>query len=111
MALVVFRSKAAAEIYMFPETAYRLLQIIDKADSPKGVITADQVPDALAKLVAAVDAEKAAAADAARDREQADRRGDPAGAQQPVTLSQRAFPLIEMLRLAAKRNADVTWGV
>lgn len=112
MALVVFRSKAAAEIYMFPETAYRLLQIIDKADSPKGVITADQVPDALAKLVAAVDAEKAAAADAAREREQSDRRGDPPGSQQqPVTLSQRAFPLIEMLRLAAKRNADVTWGV
>lgn len=111
MALVVFRSKAAAEIYMFPETAYRLLQIIEKADSPKGVITADDVPDALAKLVAAVDAEKAAAADAARDREAADRRGDPAHAQQPVTLSQRAFPLIEMLRLAAKRKADVTWGV
>ncbi len=112
MALIVFRSKAAGEIYMFAETAYRLLQIIGKADSPKGVITSDQVPDALNKLVAAVDAEKAHQAEAARDRDTADRRGDATGTQQqPITLSQRAFPLIEMLRLAAKRNADVTWGV
>ena len=27
-----------------------------------------------------------------------------------VTFSQRAFPLIEMLRAAQKKNADVTWG-
>lgn len=112
MALVVFRSKAAGEIYMFAETAHRLLDIIGKADSPKGVITADQVPDALTRLVAAVDAEKAQQAEAARERDAADRRGEPpAPSQQPVTLSQRAFPLIEMLRAAAKRNVDVTWGV
>jgi hypothetical protein len=112
MALIVFRSKAAGEIYMFAETAHRLLDIIGKADSPKGVITADQVPDALQRLVAAVEAERAQQADAAREREGADRRGDAATPQQqPVTLSQRAFPLIEMLRAAAKRNVDVTWGV
>jgi hypothetical protein len=114
MALVVFRSKAAGEIYMFAETAHRLLDIIGKAaDSAKGVITADQVPDALARLVAAVDAEKAQQADAARERDAADRRGEPPATaqQQPVTLSQRAFPLIEMLRAASKRNVDVTWGV
>jgi hypothetical protein len=112
MALVVFRSKAAGEIYMFAETAHRLLDIIGKADSPKGVVTADQVPDALARLVAAVDAEKAQQAEAARERDAAERRADaPIAAQQPITLSQRAFPLIEMLRAAAKRNVDVTWGV
>lgn len=113
MALVVFRSKAAGEIYMFAETAHRLLDIIGKADSPRGVITADQVSDALAHLVAAVEAEKAQHADAARERDAADRRGEaPATTQQqPITLSQRAFPLIEMLRAAAKRHVDVTWGV
>jgi hypothetical protein len=113
MALVVFRSKAAGEIYMFAETAYRLLQIIGKADSPKGIITAEQAPDALNRLVAAVDAEKAQHADSAREREAADRRGDTPGASRepPVTLSQRAFPLIEMLRAAVKMNVEVTWGV
>jgi hypothetical protein len=111
MALIVFRSKAAGEIYMFAETAHWLLQIIGKAETPRGVITADQVPDALARLVAAVDAEKAQHADAARERDEAERRGDTPAGERPITLAQRAFPLIEMLRAAAKRNVDVTWGV
>src|SRR5262249_51810664 len=111
MALVVFRSKAAGEIYMFAETAHRLLDIIGKGESPRGVVTADQVPEALAKLVAAVDAEKAAQAESARERDEAERRGETPAAERPITLGQRAFPLIEMLRAAAKRNVDVTWGV
>src|SRR5215467_2689809 len=111
MALIVFRSKAAGEIYMFAETAHRLLEIIGKAETPRGVITADQVADALARLVAAVDAEKAQHADGARERDEAERRGDTPAGGRPITLSQRAFPLIEMLRAAAKRNVDVTWGV
>lgn len=111
MALVVFRSKAAGEIYMFAETAHRLLSIIGKGDSPRGVITADQVADALARLVAAVDEEKAQHADAARERDDAERRGETPAGERPITLGQRAYPLIEMLRAAAKRNVDVTWGV
>jgi hypothetical protein len=111
MALIVFRSKAAGEIYMFAETAHRLLDIIGKADSPRGVITADQVSDALARLVAAVDAEKAEQANAARERDEAERRGENPTKEPPITLGQRAFPLIEMLRAAGKRNVDVTWGV
>lgn len=111
MALIVFRSKAAGEIFMFAETAHRLLTIIGKADSPKGVITADQIPDALAKLTAAVDAEKAELANAARERDAAEERGEKSAAERPVSLGQRAFPLIEMLRAAGKRNVDVTWGV
>jgi hypothetical protein len=111
MALVVFRSKAAGEIYMFAETAHRLLSIIGKGDTPRGVITADQIADALARLVAAVDEEKAQHADAAREGDDAERRGQTPAGEQPITLGQRAFPLIEMLRAAAKRNVDVTWGV
>jgi hypothetical protein len=111
MALVVFRSKAAGEIYMFAETAQRLLDIIGKASSSRGVITAEQVPDALARLVAAVDEEKAQHAGAARERDQSEQAGEPSGAERPIRLGQRAFPLIEMLRAAGKRNVDVTWGV
>jgi hypothetical protein len=112
MALVVFRSKAAGEIYMFAETARRILQIIGKQDAPRGVIAAEQVADALARLVAAVEEEKAQLKAAERERDEAERRGEPPpAAERPVTLGQRAFPLIEMLRAAQKKNADVTWGV
>ena len=112
MSLVVFRSKAAGEIFMFAETTRRILEIIGRSDTPRGVITADQVPDALNRLVAAVEQEKALAREAAAAAEQEDRRGaeGPTGAP-PITLGQRAFPLIEMLRAAQKRKVDVTWGV
>ena len=109
MALVVFRSKVAADITMFAENARRIFEIIGRPESARGVITAAQVPDALQRLTAAVDEEKEqhrlAAAHAADD----DSEGKGVQAR-GVTFSQRAFPLIEMLRAAQKKGADVTWG-
>ncbi len=108
MPLVVFRSKAAGEIFYLAENARRLFDIIGKAPAPRGVITAAQLPDAIAKLTAAVDEEKAQLKAAAQN-EEADERGG--GAQRAVTLGQRAYPLLEMLRAAQKKNVDVTWGI
>jgi hypothetical protein len=112
VSLVVFRSKAAGEIFMFAETARRIFDIIGKDEAPRGVITAEQVPSALARLVAAVDEEKAQLKAAAQASEGADRRGETeALGARAITLGQRAFPLIEMLRAAEKKRVDVTWGV
>jgi hypothetical protein len=111
MSLVVFRSKAAGEIFMFAETSRRILEIIGREDAPRGVITAEQVPAALQRLVSAVEQEKADAKAAAAAAEQADRRSEPTDTPQPITLGQRAYPLIEMLRAAERRKVDVTWGV
>jgi hypothetical protein len=113
VALVVFRSKAAGEIFMFAETARRIFEIIGKPEAARGVITADQVPAALSRLSAAVDEEKAQLKAAQQQHEEAERRGqgeETAGAL-TITLGQRAYPLIEMLRAAQKKRVDVTWGV
>jgi len=75
------------------------------------VITAEQVPDALARLQAAVDDEKAQLKAAAENADAAERRGDDAAALRAITLGQRAYPLLEMLRAAQKKRVDVTWGV
>ena len=112
MALVVFRSKAAAEIYMFAETARRLLQIAGKTESERGVIRAEEVDDALNRLTAAVEQEKAELRDDRTRRELDERTGDAHSERVlPITLGQRAFPLIEMLRAAQRKRVDVTWGV
>jgi hypothetical protein len=112
MALVVFRSKAAGEIFMFAETARRILAIIGKQDTPRGVISAEQVGDALGRLTAAVEEEKAQIEQAREEAEQAQRRGEPAAeGARAITLAQRAYPLLEMLRAAQKKKVDVTWGV
>lgn len=108
MALVIFHSKAAADITMFAENARRIFEILGRPESPRGVITSEQVPDALQRLTAAVEQEKGnqktepARTDSNEPSEVAQARG--------VTFSQRAFPLMEMLRAAQKKGADVTWG-
>ncbi len=109
MPLVIFRSKAAADITMFAENARRIFEIIGRPESARGVITANQVPDALQRLTTAVEQEKAQfrAASANADHDEPEGKGSQA---RGVTFSQRAFPLIEMLRAAQKKNADVTWG-
>ncbi len=111
MALVVFRSKAAGEIFMFAETARRIFEIIGRSEAPRGVITADQVADALERLIDAVNEEKAQLKAADEEAEQADKQGDANVQPRAITLGQRAFPLIEMLRAAQKKKVDVTWGV
>jgi len=111
MALVVFRSKAAGEIFMFAETARRIFEIVGRPDAPRGVITAEQVPEALQRLVDAVEEEKAQLKAAKEDADLHDKQGDGGMQQRPITLGQRAFPLIEMLRAAQKKQVDVTWGI
>lgn len=101
MALVTFRSRAASAILMYVENAQTLLEIIGKPMAERGVITASQLDDALARLLEAVARDDAAGApDDAR-----------AAATGIVRLRQRAYPLIEMLRAARRRSVDVTWGI
>jgi Domain of unknown function (DUF1840) len=105
--LVTFKSKAAGDVPMYAEHAQALLAVVGKslepADAPRGIITAADVPSALAKLKAA--------ADASRRDDKSRPSDDEPGTPITVSLAQRAFPLIEMLERAAKENRDVVWGV
>jgi hypothetical protein len=103
MALVVFRSRAASEIVMLPDTAQRLLELMGRSMAERGVITHGQINDALTRLQEAVEQEKKSDAPRSND-------DDPPGTH-PVSLRQRAYPLLEMLRAAHKQGVDVTWGI
>lgn len=110
MALVAFRSRAAAEIFMFAETAQRIFDILGRTPSSQGVITAEQLPDAITRLTQAVEQEKAQAKNTPNETEDGDDNANVQTAQN-ISLAQRAFPLLEMLRAAEKRKVEVTWGV
>jgi len=105
--LLVFHSKAAADVLMLSRHAAPLLQAADKAggteDVPaRGVFTAAQLPAVIAAIERA-----AAQADAPLEDPDAD---DPAPAMdQPVSLRVRAYPLLDMLRRARKKGVDVLW--
>ena len=106
--LVTFKSKATAEVSMYPEHAKMLLSLVGKTlepeAAPRGIITAAEVPAALKTL--------RSAAEASRENDR-HRPQDDDGADRPisVSLAQRAFPLIDMLERAAAENTDVMWGV
>lgn len=112
MGLVRFSSKAAGEVFMFEDNAKRLFEILGKDATAKGIVTAEQVPEALRKLKAAVEEEKRMAAQA-RPAPAGGNRDDEQLAEnaQYVRLGQRVYPLIEMLEQAARMRTDVLWGV
>ncbi len=114
--LVRFNSSAAGEMVTMAPTARRLLGIIGKECTARGVITAEQLPDALARLRQAVveerEALRAAAAGADEDAGDADAGGEDgrAGGQPPVvTLAQRAWPLIELFERTRNEDGYVVW--
>ncbi len=107
-----FKSRATADLIMLDASARHLLGIVGKdADGP-GIITAEQIPGALAALEEAVQREEVqrAAAGEAQDDETAQDDGDaPASPRDSVSLRQRTAPFIDMLKRSAAEGRDVTW--
>ncbi len=110
-----FKSRATADLIMLDASARKLLAIVGKdADGP-GIITAMQIPGALAALEQAVLEEEARRAAAGETQDDADGTqvdeddAAPAGAADGVSLRQRTAPFIDMLKRSAAEGRDVTW--
>ena len=109
--LVVFQSKVAGDVIMFGDIAYRMMEVMGKEAAQQGIVTVEQLPDAIARLKAAIAADKAQhAALAAKDTPHFEKAPD--GSERPiVSLTQRAIPLIELLETSLQKKEPVVWGV
>ena len=96
--LVRFDSKVGS-ITMFGDAAVELLKLMGQSGTLPGAILASDIPAAVERLRRGVDKQPVRAA-----RSEDDDQSEP-----KVSLSQRAFPLIELLERAAKDGADVIW--
>lgn len=94
--LVTFTSKAHADITMFGDVAISMLKIMGHSGTVPGAIQPQDLPLALSKLREAVDASKAP-------------EQDPEGGDFEPGLSQRALPLINLLKAAIDADAHVMW--
>ncbi len=104
--LVTFTSSETGEVLMFASTAGDLLRVIGKETSARGVFTQAEMQAAAERLRAAVAAsEKPAEDDQETDDEEAGKKP------LPVTLRQRAWPLIDMLERTGRssREAHIVW--
>ena len=107
--LVTFHTKAYANITMFGDVAKQLLELLGHSGTIPSAIKAEDVPAALARLEAALAQRKAADATDAADVPKDDRGRVDYDAPRKVTLSQRAVPLLELLRAAVANKAHVMW--
>jgi cyclopropane-fatty-acyl-phospholipid synthase len=104
--LYKFKSRAAADLIMLEPQGRQVVTIMGKTPGASGIVTAAQIPAAIAALEAAVAAEDALPASPdAEDEETPEHER-----QDTVRLRQRVAPLIDMLRRSAAEGADVVWG-
>jgi hypothetical protein len=96
--LVTFTTDAYADITMFGDVALGMLKMMGHSATVPGAIRAEDVPLALNRLRAAIDAEKSSSL-------RADKNAD----EPVVSVAHRALPLINLLAAAAKEKSYVTW--
>jgi hypothetical protein len=108
--IVTFKSAASGDVIMFGDVAKRMMELMGKNVTDQGIVTVEQLPDALARLRAAVAADKANRVDD-NDDESNHQSGGGRNAGPAVSLTQRATPLIELLDWSLKKKKPVTWGV
>ena len=100
-----FKSKAAGDVIMMGPSGDQVLRLIGKEPSAKGIIEPAQMPAAMKALEAAIAAEDAVRKEAAEDDDAKPGKGD------GISLRQRAWPLVEMMKRALAANENIVWGV
>jgi hypothetical protein len=99
--LVKFDSKAGG-LTMFGDVAVQLLKLMGHSGTVPSAILAADIPAAVERLKRALDQGATVPVGPADEEDRREGRT-------PVSLRQRAYPLIELLQRAARNNADVMW--
>jgi len=106
--LYQFKCKATGNLIMFEQDAVQLLRVIGKEPAAQGIIEADALPAAIHAIEAAM-ADDDLVLKTVHDQAQA------AGLDRPrsdhLSLRQRAWPFMNMLRRAQAESRLIVWGV
>lgn len=110
--LTTFKSDVSADVIMFGDAAQKLITLMGKdASDGKGIVTPEQLPDAIARLRAAIEEDRQSQDQRTEADEAADAEAGRTGMAAPVGLAQRAWPLLDMLEQAQRNKVPVVWGV
>jgi Domain of unknown function (DUF1840) len=104
-----FKSKAAGDLIMMGPNGDQMLRLIGKEPAATGIIEVAAMPAALAALEHAVAAEDAARKQA--ELEASDAKTGFSAARDHVSLRQRMWPMVDMMRRSHSEGADIVWGV
>jgi len=101
--LITFTTPHHADITMFGDVGKEMIQLMGHSGTIPGAILAEDVPAALERLQAAVEANPDRPLNPHHEEDDPNTRG------QSVSLRHRAVPLIELLEAAAREQENVMW--
>lgn len=102
-----FKSKAAGDLVMMGPTGDQVLRAVGREPADKGIVEPAAMPAAMAAIERAIAADESA-------RREAEAKAQAEGAKLPavgVTLRQRAWPMVEMMKRAHAAGEPIVWGV
>ena len=110
---ITFKSQAAADLIMLQASAEALLSRLGKQAGEPGILEPKDMPAALATLkgLPPDEADTPPTVSTKDDSDAGEEPRDPAFADEPVTLRQRAWPLIQMIERSLEAGKPVVWGV
>ena len=103
-----FKSKAAGDVIMMGPAGDDVLRLMGKAPAAQGIIEVNAMAAAASAIEQAVAGDEAARAQAEKD---AAAEGRTLAPREGVSLRQRAWPLLEMMKRSQAAGADIVWGV
>lgn len=106
-----FKSPAAGDLIMLEPNGRQILTILGRTDASaqtKGILLPEHMPQAIAALEAAIQADEAHKAQLIQEAQ--------ANNEQPprfegISLRQRAVPFIDMIKRCHKAEKEIVWGV
>ncbi|WP_133129477.1 DUF1840 domain-containing protein [Legionella yabuuchiae] len=100
--LVTFSCDAHENITMFGDVAVKLIKMMGHSGEVPGAILAEDVQGALNRLKQSIEVHK-------EDEPKNSGYQDEYSEEEPISLSKRAWPLIELLEDAANAKCNVMW--
>lgn len=121
---VKFQSRATPDLVMVQKHAHQILKLIGKSEEGPGILETQDMPAALAILKGLPQEQDhprkhephAAAAQAGDDgppddEEEVPEAPEPDFIDEPISLRQRAWPLVNMIERSMKEGKPVIWNV
>lgn len=99
--LIEFSGERTGSVVMFGTIATRLLKMMGQSGNEEGAIRADDVPEALKKLKAALDTTPAS--------DNNNQKNDDQDEEEDVSIQTRAVPMINLLEESIAENSYVMW--
>ena len=103
-----FKSKATGDLIMMGPIGDEVLRVIGREPAAQGIIEPVTIPAAILAIERAIASEESQPAPIPSDSAG---EGTDLSREERVSLRQRAWPLVEMMKRAHAGNASIVWGV